>query len=359
MGTPLLEAVEAAVERVAPGARIVACELLSDAGAGIARKGAGYGRPMRVTVARDDVRATYVFRTAAPNAFGHDRRSDRAAELVLAYDTFGTIPSHVRALDVGFVTDRGVVSVREAGEPYLVTTYAEGHLYAEDLRRVGRDGFAGPLDLARCEALARWLAALHGEHLDDRVAWERAIRDLVGDGEGIFGIVDAYGPGVPGAPPERLQDLERRCVAWRWRLRPRADRLRRTHGDFHPFNVVFSESQRFTPLDASRGCAGDPADDVVAMSINYVFFGLQTPGAWAQGFAPLWRRFWAAYEEAGGDRGVRESAPPFFAWRALVLGCPAFYPDLAGGARDALLRLAERALDAGAFDPGWAEELFP
>ncbi|HYG67920.1 MAG TPA: aminoglycoside phosphotransferase family protein [Anaeromyxobacteraceae bacterium] len=359
MATLPMEAVRAAVERVAPGARIVACDALSDAGAGIARKGGGYGRPVRVTVEPSaGPRATFVFRTATPNAFGHDRRSDRIADLALAYDTFSLVPDHVRALDFGFVAERGVVSAAGAGEPYVLTTYAEGELYAEDLRRIGREGSAGALDLARCEALARWLGALHAERLDDRVAWERAIRDLVGDGEGIFGVVDAYGTDVPGAPPERLEALERRCVGWRWRLRPRVERLRRTHGDFHPFNVVFSDGTRFTPLDASRGCAGDPADDVVAMAINYVFFALQTPAAWERGFAPLWRRFWAAYDEATGDRGVRETAPPFFAWRALVLGCPAFYPDLSGRARDALLGLAERALDAGALDSGSVEEPF-
>ena len=30
-----------------------------------------------------------VFHTASPNDFGHDRRSDRAQEMLLAFDTFG------------------------------------------------------------------------------------------------------------------------------------------------------------------------------------------------------------------------------------------------------------------------------
>jgi aminoglycoside phosphotransferase (APT) family kinase protein len=214
------------------------------------------------------------------------------------------------------------------------------------------------LDLERCDALSRALAALRTAPLRDAVAWRRAVRDLVGHGEGVFGIVDAYGDDVPAAPPARLARLEERCLEWRWRLRGRPERLCRTHGDFHPFNIVFGEGSRFTLLDASRGCKGDPADDVVALTVNYVFFALQSAGSWRRGFAPLWRRFWEATLAAPGGAAVLESAAPFLAWRALVLGCPRFYPALAPAARDALLRLAERALAAPAFDPSWAEEPF-
>jgi hypothetical protein len=65
-----------------------------------------------------------------------------------------------------------------------------------------------------------------------------------------------------------------------------------------------------------------------------------------------------AVARKGGGGAVLESAAPFLAWRALVLGCPRFYPDLAPPARDALLSFAERALAAPTFDPGGAEDLF-
>jgi hypothetical protein len=349
-----------ALAPIVPGARIVRCEPLDAAGASaVARKEGGYSRAWRVTAA-DGAGGLHalVFRTSGSDEFGHDRRADRAANLLLAYDTFGAIPDHVRALDVGFERAGGLESLRGAGEAYLVTSYAEGRLYAEDLRRVAADGSASALDLERCDALSRALAASRSERLRDAVAWRRAVRDLVGHGEGVFGIVDAYGDDVPAAPPARLARLEERCLEWRWRLRGRPERLCRTHGDFHPFNIVFGEGPRFTLLDASRGCKGDPADDVVALTVNYVFFALQSAGSWRRGFAPLWRRFWEATLAAPGGAAVLESAAPFLAWRALVLGCPRFYPALAPEARDALLGLAERALAAPAFDPGWAEEPF-
>jgi aminoglycoside phosphotransferase (APT) family kinase protein len=353
----------AALERVLSplvfGARVTACEPVDASGASaVARKEGGYARAWRVAVTdAAGARRLFVLRTSGGDEFGHDRRADRVTNLLLAFDDFARIPDHVRALDVGFEVPGGLRSFRDAGDPYLLTTWAEGELYAEDLRRVARDGAASPLDLERCEALARWLAALHAERLDDPVAWRRAVRDLLGHGEGIFGIADAYGADVPAAPPARLQELERRCLEWRFRLRDRPERLRRTHGDLHPFNLVFREGTSFTALDASRGCKGDPADDVVALSINYVFFALQAPASGPRGFLPLWRAFWRAYLAAAGDGAVLESAAPFLAWRALVLGCPRFYPDLPAAARDALLALAVRALAAGTFDPAAAEDL--
>ncbi len=358
------QALEALASRLFPGAALIRAEPLGpDAGGD--EKAAGYGRPVRLTVRRPDgTERSFVFRTQAPNEFGHDRRADRAEATLLAYDLFGLFPDHVRALDVGAVAADGrLVSLGGAGEFWLATGWAEGTLYAEDLRRVARDG-AGPLDLARCEALARYLSRLHAERLDDPVAWRRAVRDLLGHGEGILGVVDAYPDDVPGASPARLRALVERCLAACWRLRGRPERLARTHGDFHPFNVVFEPpgpegAARFTLLDASRGGKGDPADDLVALSVNYVLFALEHPGAWGGGLGRLWRRFWEVSLERRPDPGVLESAPPYLAWRALVLGCPRFYPRLGAAAREALLGLAERALDAGRLDLAAPEALFP
>ncbi len=348
------------VRSLFPGGRLERVDPLGPDAApgGEEEKALGYGRPLKVTV-RDAAGAArvLVFRTQAANEFGHDRRADRFEGALLAWELFDRIPGHVRALDVGAVGDDGrLVSLRGTGEPYLVTEWAEGALYAEDLRRIAREGRAGPLDLARCDALADALVALHAVRLDDPPAWRRAIRDLVGHGEGIFGMVDGYPEGVPAAPPARLRAIEERCLAWRWKLRSRAHRLARTHGDFHPFNVVFrppgpgENGTRFALLDASRGGKGDPADDLTALAVNYVFFAAEHPAAWPAALGPLWTRFFARWLAATGDREALDTAPPFLAWRALVVCSPRFYPHLHEGARDLLLRLAERALDAGRLD---------
>ncbi len=350
------DALSALARTLFPGATVERVELLAPDATGD-EKALGYGRPLKVIVREPGGRLrAFVFRTQASNEFGHDRRADRMEEALLAFDSFGSVPDHIRALDVGAIGDDGrLVSLRGTGEAYLVTDWAEGALYAEDLRRVARDGVASGLDLERAAALARYLARLHASKLDDPVAWRRAVRDLVGHGEGIFGMVDGYPADVPGAPASRLCAIEERCLAWRWRLRDRTERLARTHGDFHPFNIVFAPHPpagpaELTLLDASRGAKGDPADDLTALCVNYVFFSAEHPESWARGLGPLWREFWSRYLAATGDRVALETAPPFLAWRALVVASPRFYPHLGAAARDLVLGLAERALDAGRLD---------
>ena len=346
----------ARLEALFPGAeveRVVA--LADDETGGDAMKALGYGRPLRIELARGDERFAVVVHTARPDDFGHDRRADRVGNLVLAYDTFGAVPHHARAHDVGLVrADGALVSLERTGEPYLVTSWASGTLYADDLRRIAGAGAATDDYLARTDRLARVLLEIHAQPGSHAGAYTRAIRDLLGHGEGIFGLVDGYAPDTPAAPPARLRALEEACLAWRWKLRTRTHRLRRTHGDFHPFNIVFRADGEPELLDASRGSEGDPADDVACLAINYLFFGAGHAG-WRGGLGRLWQRFWAAY--LAGDRvDVLAAVAPFFAWRALVLASPRWYPQLAAADRDRILAFAERALAADRFDPAWGEE---
>lgn len=355
------DAVELAVARAVgrPVKVIAITDLAGDRGPN-ELKHAGYGQPLLVRYDAGGEERRIVLRTMGPNWFGHDRRSDRAALALLAYDTYGEIPDHVRALDVGAIGDDGAfVSLRGAGELYLLTTYADGALYAQDLRAIERRGSATDRDVARVRALAIWLARLHALPLaGPRELYDRAVRDLVGSGEGIFGIADSYPPDGP-VPAARLAGIEKRVIDWRWRLRSMSHRLRRTHGDFHPYNLLFREGVEFTVLDTSRGSAGDPADDLAALAINFVFGGAVHPTSWARGMQPLWSELWSTYLDATGDRELLEVVAPFLAWRALVVASPVWYPDVAPAAREALLAFAEAALDAPAFDPASASRFIP
>lgn len=319
-------------------------------------KAAGYGTSLRISlVAEHEPPRELVFRVASSNEFGHDRPSDRAAAALLAYRDFAAVPDHVLPLDVGAIRDDGtLVSLRDCGEHYLIASYAPGTLYADDLRRIASSGAADDRDRARVDALAHYLAALHVPR-GDAVRYRRSIRDLVGSGEGIFGIVDGFPAEVPGAPHQRVREIERRCVAWRDRLLAHEDRASRIHGDFHPFNILFEDTWP-TLLDASRGTCGDPADDVTALAVNYIAFALDRPDGWA-GLGPLWHRFWQTYTGTRGE-AVYAIAPPFFAWRALVVCNPHFYPGFSAAARGALLGLVECALETHHLDPQWADELF-
>lgn len=322
-------------------------------------KGIGYGEPVRIVgVDGEGAPLDLVFHTASADVFGHDRRSDRAAEMLLAFDTFPLVARQARAVDVGAIaSDDSFRSLRNCGEFYLISEYQPGRLYADDLREIAHRGSLLDRDVRRTEVLADYLAELHCEKAGTDIEYTRAIRDLVGDGEGIFGIVDGYPPTCGEDLLDRVRGIERSCVGWRWRLRGRHDRCRRTHGDFHPFNLLFDDD-RLAVLDAARGCVGDPADDAACIAVNFVFFAIDAPSTWKSAFESMWMDFWNRYLEGTGDSEVLDAAPPFLAWRLLVLANPQWYPALSDEQRGKLLSLAEAALSAGRLDLDMPGALF-
>jgi aminoglycoside phosphotransferase (APT) family kinase protein len=313
-------------------------------------KSYGYGRPLRATFDAGGARRELVFRTMSPDPFGHNRRSARAETLLLAFDTFNSIPRHIRALDIGAFTDDGTMLPMGTGEVFLVTDYVDGELYAHDLIRLQGAAAAPPGDRERAVALGRYLAELHAQK-GEPTDYARAIRDTIGGGEGIFGLCDSYPDGVPSIPLHRLNDIEMNLIRWRWRLRDYSHRLARTHGDFHPFNILFRAGNDFSVLDCSRGAVGEPADDVTCLSLNYLFFALTAQGRFSGALRELWDAFFAEYLTVSGDRELCTVVAPFFTWRALVLASPVWYPDVETTTRDRLLTFAERLLAGVRFDP--------
>src|SRR5690349_11101524 len=93
------------VERAVPGARVLRAKALGtdDASPGerLTTKAAGYGIPICIDLEVSGEPRRVVLHGSSANAFGHDRRADRAAELLLAADTYDSIPAHTRVLDVG------------------------------------------------------------------------------------------------------------------------------------------------------------------------------------------------------------------------------------------------------------------
>ena len=167
------------------------------------------------------VSKSLVLHTATPNIFGHDRRADRAAEMILAFDTFNRLPQHVRAVDVGAIRQDGrLLSLADVGEYFVLTGYAEGHVYAEDLRAVAERKRATDRDLERARRLGSYLASLHQPVEAPGATYVRTVRDLLGSGEGIFGIVDGYPAAAEQPGKERLKAIEQSCLEWRWRLKP-------------------------------------------------------------------------------------------------------------------------------------------
>lgn len=314
-------------------------------------KGYGYGIPLRVDYEVEGRARSAVLESVRPGPFGHEHMADRAQNLLWAHDAFRRLPRHVASLDVGAVRASGeLVPLGDAQEFFMLAELIEGHEYADDLLRIRSNGELLAQDTRRAEALCDYLASIHGLRGTDPGLYARRIRELVGHGECIFGVADSY-PQHGAVSPQVLEDIERRCVAWRWKLKARAHRLRQVHGDFHPWNILFREEAQFTVLDRSRGEWGDPADDVACLTMNYLFFSLQRSGRLEGAFERLFRDFWDRYLDRTGDAEMLEAVAPFLAFRALVMANPVWYPDLDEGLRHRILHFCISVLDAERFEP--------
>ncbi len=316
-------------------------------------KGYGYGVPIRIDYRMDGQYHTAVLHTLSPGPFGHEHMADRAQVLLWEHMAFNRLPQHVRSLDVGaFTSSNNMMSLGTVDELFLLTDYVEGEGYFVDLERLKNGGALTALDLARADALCDYLVKIHQVRGPDPGLYIRHIRELVGHGECIMGLMDSYPPDHPFLTPSLLEEIEHLCVQWRWRLKKFTHRLRQIHGDFHPWNILFHDGVNFRVLDRSRGEYGDPANDVASLTLNYVFFSVQQTGGFEGPFACLFERFWDRYLEKSGDQEILDVIAPFFAFRGLVMASPVWYPGLSKSIRQKLIAFIRAVLETKRFDPG-------
>ena len=312
----------------------------------------GYGVPMKIEYEFGGDRFAAVLETVTPGPFGHEHMADRAQILLWSHGAFNHLPRHVRSLDVGgFSKDGSLISAGDVEEFFILNEFGEGEGYNRDLEQL-RDGRAlENRDLARMDALCDYLVEIHAVSGPDPSLYIRRTRELIGHHECIMGIIDSYPQTFNGMTDEMLEDIERTLVDWRWRLKGYAHRLRQVHGDFHPWNILFQEGAHFVVLDRSRGEWGDPADDIAALTINYLLFSLQRTGRLEGAFATLFSRFWQRYLAATADEELLDVVGPFFAFRGLVVANPTWYPHLRPGIRTKLFNFVRAVLDRPRFDP--------
>jgi hypothetical protein len=315
-------------------------------------KGFGYGVPYIIEFSVDGEAKRVVLETMHSEGFGHDYLSDRAGSLLWQHSVFNKLPRHVRSVDVGaFTVDgKGLKSLGDCGEFFIVTEFMDGRLYHFDLDRIKETGRLSELDEKRCLVLSDYLVEIHKVKREAPWLYVRRARELVGHGECIMGLLDSYPSGLDFAGDADLIDIEQNCVVWRWLLKRKAHRLSQVHGDFHPWNVLFREDVDVTVLDRSRGEWGEPADDITAMTVNYVFYSLQKYGELAGVFERLFSLFWKNYLNKTGDKEILEVVQPFYAWRGLVVASPVWYPDLSRDVRVKLLNFVRNVLQCERFD---------
>jgi len=311
----------------------------------------GYGAPLFIEYEIDGSLKQAVLETMSPSTFGHDHFSDRAQAILWEHGAFNRLPRHVRSLDSGaFLSSGEMISTGSADEFFLLTEFAEGSGYFHDLDRLRETGAATDQDGKRVVALSDYLVSIHAVKQDAPGLYARRIRDLIGHGECIMGLIDNYPEHYDFIDRDLLRKIELACVEWRWRIKQRAERLCQVHGDFHPWNILFREGEDFTVLDRSRGEWGEPADDVTCMSINYLFSSLVRTGRLDGPFEKLFLLFWDNYLEKTKDRDILEIAAPFLAWRGLVIASPVWYPHLSTVVRKRIFTFILNVLGSERFE---------
>lgn len=291
----------------------------------------------------------YVVKTLFPEGLGHDYPSDRAGVFLLDLDEYKNLPDHVLAVDVLAELDDGSVkSIGGGKEYYLIMERAEGTDYFKDLENFRNKERLDDSDKSKIKAMTSYLARIRVEQKESRSLYLRKIRDTIGHGECLMGVFDTYPDGTLSSA--EMAEIEKLCIGWRAKLRGKEYRLSKVHGDFHPGNIWFKNEKEFVLLDRSRGPWGEPADDVTALTINYIFFSLRYHGDVRGAYFEGLRLFFEEYLKETGDKELIEVLAPFFAFRGVVVANPVFYPDVTPEVRRKLFGFVKSVLLSERFE---------
>ena len=305
----------------------------------------GYGENLLVKYSLDGATKSLILTTMEKNRFGHDFFYDRAKDLLFAHSSYNSLPRHTNSIDIGVYTQSGEMeSINNPKEFFQIVEWAEGNPYYLDLEKLANKKEPDVIDIERTKALSDYLVKIHKQKKSKPLLYRRRIRELIGDGECIMGLTDSYSLDYDFIDKKTLVDIEKKCIDWRYKLRDYENRLCQVHGDFHPWNVLFNKKLNFSVIDRSRGEWGEPADDLVSMAINYLFFALKYEDAEGN-FLRLFDIFWDNYLDKTEDEAIYEVASPFFAWRCLVLASPIWYPNLKPKVRNHLIDFIKFTLD--------------
>ncbi len=312
---------------------------------------------------------TYVIKGLFPEGLEHDYPADRAGVFLLDLDEFKNLPKHVKALDVlAEMEDGSIKSIGGGKEYYLLMERAEGRHYFHDLSAFAAKEKLDAIDIEKIRVMTSYLADIHSVKKESKHLYWRKVRDTIGHGECLMGVFDTYPDGTIGY--DEMADIEKKCVDLRMKLKPYHKRLCQIHGDFHPGNIWFKETKSsenrnpqlttqnskfkksqidFILLDRSRGPWGEAADDVTALTINYIFYSINHYGKVQGTYLDALRLFYNEYIEKTGDSLLYEVVAPFYAFRGAAVANPVFYQDVTPENRKKIFNFMHGVLDDESF----------
>lgn len=304
---------------------------------------------------------SYVVKGLFSEGLGHDYPSDRASVFLLDLDEYKNLPNHVHAIDVlSEMPDGSIKSIGGGIAYYLLMERVQGRDYFYDLREFSKKERLDAADITKIKSMASYLADIHSVKKASRNLYWRKIRDIIGHGECLMGVFDTYPDGV--LDYTEMAQIEKLCIDWRAKLKSKTHRLCQIHGDFHPGNIWFQDEKSyktansdslnsrtqkkidFVLLDRSRGPWGDSADDVTALTINFIFFSLMYSGEVSGPYLEGLKLFFSEYIALTGDYELFEVLAPFYAFRGAVVANPVFYPDINSETRHKIFNLIRNIL---------------
>jgi hypothetical protein len=322
--------------------------------------GTGYKVKFEVRSAKSEVKEI-VLRTLMPEGFSHDFIADRAKVFVTQHEMAQNIPGHVRSYDVsGYTKSNELISIGDAVEFFQAVEVAEGCSYGADFQRIKDSGILQKDDLRKAKLLGEYLAKLHSKTFKGTKEAEVSIRrrhsrDAIGHGEMMMGVIDTYPAGFTFISKDDLTEMICKAVRYRESVKDIEYKPCRIHGDFHPGNIIF-EGVRIKLLDSSRELWGDPADDVVSLALNYIWFAVMQSGSFSGPFSMLFKAFWSAYFKNTEHKHISRTFGVHLAFRSVVVAHPVFYGAQTDATRKKIMKLTAKVLTSNSFDPSKIKE---
>lgn len=301
---------------------------------------------------------TLVLKSLFTENLGMDHYSDRAASLLDAHDNYNKMKDHVKSEDVlAHNENNSLTSIGKAKEFYILMEEAKGEDLFKDFEKIKETKQLTEETKEKIKKISDFLVELHKNKHESIPLYRRKIRDTLGSGGSLIGLLDMHpDPAFKQFEEKWIQIVKLSINFWK-RSRNMHNRLCEIHADYHPGNLWF-ENQKLTILDRSRGRFGEPADDITAFAINPIMYSLMTNGNFEGPFKEMFDIFWNNYFKQTNDKEMRKIMAPYIAFRVSVVTNPIFYNDEALGGkekatfiRSRMINLALNILKDNEFNP--------